>query len=90
MPRAFPHSHWETSQRLSSRAGAVRHGGVRAARLFRWEGGRRKVTDGPYAEAAEHFAGFFLVDVASRERAEEVAAAFSGPGETVELRPVAD
>jgi hypothetical protein len=59
------------------------------ARLFRWEGGRRKVTDGPYAEAAEHFAGFFLLDLASQERAEEVAAKFAGPGEKVELHPVA-
>ncbi|GAB3443790.1 YciI family protein [Phycicoccus ginsengisoli] len=58
------------------------------ARLFRWEGGRRKVMDGPYAETVEHFAGFFLLDVASQERAEEVAAQFSGPGETVELRPL--
>jgi hypothetical protein len=60
------------------------------ARLVHWEGGRRKVTDGPYAETVEHFAGFFLIDVASQERAEEVAAKFAGPGETVELRPVAD
>ena len=60
------------------------------ARLFRWSGGRRKITDGPYAETVEHFAGFFLIDVPSQERAEEVAAKFSGPGETVELRPVAE
>ena len=64
-------------------------GDPREARLFRWEGGRRKVTDGPYAETVEHFAGFFLIDVASQDRAEEVAAKFAGPGETVELRPVA-
>ena len=63
-------------------------GDPRDARLFRWEGGRRKVTDGPYAETAEHFAGFFLIDVESQERAEEVTAKFSGPGETVELRPL--
>ena len=48
------------------------------------------MTDGPYAETAEHFAGFFLIDVADQARAEEVAAKFSGPGETVELRPVAE
>jgi hypothetical protein len=59
------------------------------ARLVRYEGGRRKVTDGPYAETVEHFAGFFLIDVASQARAEEVAVKFAGPGETVELRPVA-
>lgn len=44
-------------------------------------------TDGPYAEAAEHLAGFFLVDVASPERAREVADHFAGPGDTIELRP---
>lgn len=60
------------------------------ARLFRWSGGRRKITDGPYAETAEHFAGFFLIDVADQERAEQVAEKFAGPGETVELRPVAE
>jgi hypothetical protein len=65
-------------------------GDPRDARLFRWEGGRRKITDGPYAETVEHFAGFFLIDVADQDRAESVAAKFSGPGETVELRPVAD
>ncbi|KNX38809.1 YciI family protein [Luteipulveratus halotolerans] len=58
------------------------------ARLYRWEGGRSVATDGPYAEAKEHLAGFFLIDVASQERAEEVVAAFSGPGETIELRPI--
>lgn len=64
-------------------------GDPRDARLFRHEGGRRKVTDGPYAEAVEHLAGFFLVDVPDQARAEAVAERFSGPGETVELRPVA-
>ena len=59
------------------------------ARLIHYEGGRRKVTDGPYAETVEHFAGFFLIDVANQARAEEVAEKFAGPGETVELRPVA-
>ena len=43
-------------------------------------------TDGPYSESKEHFAGFFLVDVESQERAEAIAARLSGPGETVELR----
>lgn len=58
------------------------------ARLFRWEQGKALATDGPYAEAKEHLAGFFLIDVASRERAESVAARFVGPAETVELREV--
>ena len=44
-------------------------------------------TDGPYAETKEQLAGFFLIDCASRQRAEELAAQFAGPGSTVELRP---
>jgi hypothetical protein len=56
------------------------------ATLFRWSAGKVVATDGPYAESKEHFAGFFLIDVADRERAEQVAARFAGPAETVELR----
>ncbi len=56
------------------------------ARLYRWEDGSPLATDGPYSEAKEHLAGFFLIDVESQERAEEVAAQFAGPGDTVELR----
>jgi hypothetical protein len=56
------------------------------ARIYRLEGGRRVTTDGPYAEAKEHLAGFFLLDVASQERAEEIAELFASPGDTVELR----
>ncbi len=59
-----------------------------SSRLFRWRDGYRVATDGPYAEGKEHFAGFFVVDVESLERAEEIATLFAGPGETVELRPV--
>lgn len=57
-----------------------------AARLARWEAGSGVVTDGPYAEGREHLAGFFMIDVASQERADEIVAQFAGPGETVELR----
>lgn len=58
-----------------------------ASRLYRWGDGAPLVSDGPYSEAKEHLAGFFLIDVENRERAEEVARVFAGPGETVELRP---
>ena len=57
------------------------------ARLFRWAQGTPTVTDGPYAEAKEVLAGFFVVDM-DRERAEAFAASFAGPGETIELRPL--
>ncbi|OLT09798.1 hypothetical protein BJF78_06280 [Pseudonocardia sp. CNS-139] len=59
-----------------------------ASRLYRWADGAPLAGDGPYSETKEHLAGFFLIDVESPERAEEIVARFSGPAETVELRPV--
>jgi hypothetical protein len=56
------------------------------SKLFRWDG-RPLATDGPYSESKEHLAGFFLIDVESPQRAEEIADKFAGPGETIELRP---
>jgi hypothetical protein len=58
-----------------------------SATLYRWESGAPLTTDGPYSESKEHLAGFFLIDVDSPERAHEITLKFSGPGETVELRP---
>jgi len=51
--------------------------------------GRTFAGDGPYVETKEHLAGFYLVEVASRERAIEIAgripeAAIGG----IEVRPV--
>lgn len=57
------------------------------ARLHRWVDGQPVATDGPYSESREHLAGFFLIDVADPARAEEIGRRFSGPGETVEVRP---
>jgi hypothetical protein len=43
--------------------------------------GAPEVTDGPFAEAKEFLAGFWIVDCESRERAYEIAArASSAPG----------
>lgn len=48
-------------------------------------------TDGPYAEAKEFLAGFFLVDVADRARAVEIAARIpEAQFGNVEVRPVMD
>lgn len=62
-------------------------GDPRSAKLVRWADGAPIVTDGPYAETKEQFAGFFLIDVADQARAEEIVARFGTPGETIELRP---
>ena len=57
------------------------------SKLYRWDAGESLATDGPYPEAKEHLAGFFLIDVEDQQRAEAIAAQFAGPAETIELRP---
>jgi hypothetical protein len=59
-----------------------------SSRLYRWASGEALATDGPYSESKEHLAGFFLIDVESRERAVQIAERFASPGETIELRPL--
>ena len=60
-------------------------------RSVRVRDGGTLVTDGPFVEAKEHMAGYFIVDCATPERAEEIAsrfpdARFAG----VEIRPLMD
>ena len=44
-----------------------------------WSGGRKIVTDGPFAETKELIAGYTVIDVASREQAVEWAGRFPNP-----------
>jgi len=59
-----------------------------SATLYGWGAEGHLVIEGPYAEAKEQLAGFFIIDCGSRKRAEEIAARFVQPGDVVELRPV--
>ncbi|MGW7681991.1 YciI family protein [Kribbella sp. NPDC054772] len=59
----------------------------KTGRVYRHDGKKPVSTDGPYAETKEQLAGFFVLDCATRERAEELAEKFAGPGDTIELRP---
>lgn len=62
-----------------------------ASKTVRNTGGAVAVTDGPFIEAKEFLAGFYLVDVDSKERALELAARVpdaSVEGLGVEVRPV--
>ncbi|KQY38073.1 MULTISPECIES: YciI family protein [Nocardia] len=77
----------EMSERGELVSGAAL-GAPESSRLYRWDDGKPLATDGPYSEAKEHLAGFFLIDVEDRARAEEIAAQFAGAGETVELRSI--
>ncbi|WP_370891616.1 YciI family protein [Janibacter sp. GXQ6167] len=84
-------AHWERVFGEADANGEVVYGcplgAPEAARVFHFDE-QPLPTDGPYAEGKEHLAGFFLIDVETQERAEQIAAAFSCPGDTVELRPV--
>jgi hypothetical protein len=55
--------------------------------IYTWTAQGNLATDGPFAEAKEQLAGFFLIDCESADRARAIAAQFAGPGSTVELRP---
>ena len=53
--------------------------------------GTISTTDGPFAEAKEHLAGFYLVDCVSEERVVEIAARVpDAVWGLVEVRPVLD
>lgn len=58
------------------------------ASIFRWSDGQLAGATGPYSQSTEHLAGFFLLEVASRERAEVIARRCTAVGDTVELRTV--
>lgn len=64
---------------------------VEAARTIRVRDGVPAVTDGPFGETKEVLAGFYLVDVASDERATEIAALIPEAAlDLVEVRRVMD
>jgi hypothetical protein len=58
-------------------------------RTVRVRGGVPAVTDGPYVEAKEQLAGYFVLDCESPERAAQIAARFPDARfSAVEVRPV--
>ena len=62
---------------------------ARVSRLVRVKGGKTMVTDGPFAEAKEVVAGFYLLNVRDEAEALEIAARIpSASYATVEVRPV--
>lgn len=58
------------------------------AKVVRVRGGSPAVTDGPYIEAKEYLASFYLLDCESEERALEIAARMPFAFRGVELWPV--
>lgn len=70
------------------RAGDGLHPSSKGARVNIEAGGKRTVTDGPFAEARELIAGFWIIEVGSKEEAVEWATRCPdpmGPGKTAEI-----
>ena len=62
---------------------------VATATSVRVRDGKRKITDGPFAETREQLGGFFMIDAANLDEAIDVAAFIPGAKKgTVEVRPV--
>lgn len=60
-------------------------------RTVRVRGGAPVVTDGPLAEAKEHFGGYLIVECETIDRAVEIAAAWpSTRFSPMEVRPIMD
>ena len=59
------------------------------ATSVRLNGGKRTITDGPFAETREQLGGFFIVEAANLDEAIEIASRIpAGKWGTVEIRPV--
>jgi hypothetical protein len=71
------------------RVGGLRLEGVDTATSVRVRNDDVVLTDGPFAETREHLGGFYIVDVADRDRAIELAARIPGARfGVVEVRPL--
>ena len=58
------------------------------ATTVRYQGGQRKVQDGPFAATKEQLGGFFIIDVPDLDTALHWAARYpAGAGGAVEVRP---
>jgi hypothetical protein len=64
---------------------------VATATSVRVRGGKRSVTDGPFAETREQLGGFFLIEAENLDEAIAVAGRVPGARKgTVEIRPVVE
>lgn len=64
---------------------------VSTATSVRTDGGKRFVTDGPFAETREQLGGYFLIDAHDLDEAIEISKRVPGGRlGTVEIRPVFD
>jgi hypothetical protein len=90
----FGVDHIALSRELTESGELLVSEGLADPSLARWVStadGSPVVADGPFAETKEHLAGFYLLDVESAARAEEIAARVpDAVWGLVEVRPVLD
>jgi hypothetical protein len=91
----FGRTHLALSAELDAAGELLASGGLAdpalAKRVSAPLSGATMVTDGPFAEAKEHLAGFLLVDVDSEQRALDIAARVpDAVWGLVEVRPLLD
>lgn len=62
------------------------------AATIRVHGGKRLLTDGPFAETREQLGGYTLIEARDQAEAIEIAAGFLGDGSraTIEVRPIVE
>jgi hypothetical protein len=88
--RAATYAEHERFMKMLQDRGAIRGGAELASsttgRTVRRAGDDVSVTDGPFAEAAEQFGGFYLIEAADLDEA--VALARELPAAIVEVRPL--
>lgn len=90
----FGHDHLALTAELADAGELVASEGLAdpaLARRVTVAGGQTIISDGPFAEAKEHLAGFYLVDCETEERALAIAARVpDAVWGLVEVRPVLD
>lgn len=90
----FARAHRDYRATLARTGELVTSAGLRPADEATWvtrKDGDILTTDGPYAEAKEYLAGYYLVDCADRDRAIHLAAQAPDAAHThVEVRPLFD
>ncbi|MEP7381731.1 MAG: YciI family protein [Gemmatimonadota bacterium] len=86
-------SDWDAYTAALAAAGVLVTGaglrGADAATSVRLRGGKRLVTDGPFADTKEHLIGFYIIEVASLDEALDWAARMPNiRNGAVEVRPI--
>ena len=91
---AFGRGHMGLGAEMGEAGVLVASEGLADPELAKWvsvRDGRTIASDGPYAEAKEHLAGFYLIDCADLDEAIAWAAKVPDAANTeVEVRPVLD